>query len=142
MSMVPSTPPDASPTSPARNAEPPADVARSVVAVLRDLEAALSPVIGHRGVAALCQRSLHLSGRHHAWLGEVPFDPGAAVDLERVAQLLAGQPGDVARAAGDALIQGYHDLLISLLGASLTHQLVGEVWPGFAEAPAAQDKAP
>jgi hypothetical protein len=142
MSMVPSTPLDTSPTSPARNAEPPADVARSVVAVLRDLEAALSPVIGHRGVAALCQRSLHLSGRRHAWLGEVPFDPGAAVDLERVAQLLAGQPGDVARAAGDALIQGYHDLLISLLGASLTHQLVGGIWPGFADAPAAQDKTP
>lgn len=105
MSMAPSSPQDAPPTSPARKAELPADVARSVVAVLRDLEAALSPVIGHRGVAALCQRSLHLSARRHAWLAEVPFDPGAAVDLERLAQILAGQPGDVARAAGDALIQ-------------------------------------
>ena len=127
---------------PTRNAELPVDVAASVVAVLHDLEAALSPVIGDRGVAALCQRSLHLSARHHPCLRGVSFDPASVIDLERLEQLLAAQPGDVAHAAGDALIQAYHDLLISLLGASLTHQLVGGIWPGFADAPAAQGKAP
>ena len=142
MSLVPSSPLDASPTPSTRSAELPADVAANVVAVLRDLEAALSPVIGQRGVAAVCHRSLHLSARRHRCLGAVSFDPAAAIDLERLAQLLAVRPGDVARAAGDALIQAYHDLLISLLGAALTHRLVGGIWPGFADAPAAQDNAP
>jgi hypothetical protein len=136
-----STPLEAS-LPPTRNAELPADVPASVVAVLHALEAALSPVIGERGVAALCHRSLHLSARHHPCLRGVSFDPAAVIDLERLAQLLAAQPGDDARAAGDALIQAYHDLLVSLLGASLTRQLVGGIWPAFADAPAAQDNAP
>jgi hypothetical protein len=127
---------------PTRKAELPANVPASVVAVLHDLDAALSPVIGDRGVAALCHRSLHLSARHHPCLRGVSFDPTAVIDLERLAQLLAGKPADVAHAAGKALIQAYHDLLISLLGASLMHQLVGGIWPGFADAPAAQDKTP
>jgi hypothetical protein len=143
MSLVPTSPPGASPRQQTSDAAPAtADASGHVVAVLRALDAALRPVIGHRGVAALCHRSLHLSARRHPWLGELSFDPAAAIDLDRVAQVLAAHPDDDARAAGDALLQDFHDLLASLLGAALTQQLVGGNWPALPQAPAAQDKSP
>jgi hypothetical protein len=143
MNLVPTSQPGASPRQQMGDAAPAApDASGHVVAVLRALEASLSPVIGHRGVAALCHRSLHLSARRHPWLGEMSFDPAAAIDLDRVAQVLDSHPADDARAAGEALLQDFHDLLASLLGPALTEQLVGGIWPANAQAPAAQDKTP
>jgi hypothetical protein len=142
MSMVPSRAPDASSQVPGDASAPTAKQPDSAADVLRGLEAALSPVIGQRGVAALCHRALHVSARRHTWLGEMSFDPAAAIDLERLAQVLARHPAD-ARAAGDELIGHFRDLLTSLLGAALTEQLVGGgVYPAHADAPPPQDRTP
>jgi hypothetical protein len=140
MSMVPRRPPDTSP-APAPGASAGDDVHRAV-AVLRALDVALAPVIGQRGVAALCHRALHLSARRHAWLGEMSIDPAVAVDLERLTQVLSRHPADEARAAGDALIQHFHDLLSGLLGPVLTEQLIGDLCTAHPDAPPAQDKTP
>jgi hypothetical protein len=143
MSMVPSRTPDTT-----THAPPPGEAASAAAAagrtvtVLRGFETALSPVIGPRGVAALCHRALHLSARRHPLLGELSFDPAAVVDFERLAQVLSRHTADDAHAAGDALIQDLRDLLTSLLGAALTEQLVGGVGPAHADAPPAQDTTP
>lgn len=118
----------------------PADhAADAVVRTLRDLDAALAPVIGPRGVAALCKRSLHVAARHYPWLGDVQDDGAdATIDFQRLTHVLASQCSEDAGAAGAAVLQAFHDLLASLVGAPLTRQLLGGVGSEIAGEPRAQ----
>ena len=103
-------------------------VADAVVAIWLDIEQALHPIIGHRGVAALYNRSIHLTAAAYPWLAiDQPAVP-AAVDPSGLRSALLQRAAAEAAAGGNALFQTFHELFVSLVGASLTDRLLGSVW--------------
>jgi hypothetical protein len=63
----------------------------------------------------------------------------AAVDPSALKAALEQQAAEEAAAGGLALFQSFHDLLASLIGASLTGRLLQSVWARSAGASPAQD---
>lgn len=122
-----------------------AEIAAACGALWHELDTALSPIIGPRGVAALGQRSLHLASVQHPWLAaRRPGDP-ATLDATLLVSLLALRSSDDAAAVGSAFLQTFRELLSSLIGASLTERLLRPVWgpPDTAlNSPTAQDPTP
>ena len=105
-----------------------AQVADATAAVWRDIDAALTSVIGVRGVAALYRRSLFLHRRGFPWLASALEGPDNAIDLAALKSTLAQQDSAVAAAAGGATLQTFYELLTNLVGASLTERLLRTVW--------------
>ncbi len=105
------------------------------------IHAALSPVIGPRGVQALYRRTLHLTRGSFPWIGAglEASEPGDYADLR---DALARQASDVASAAHGALLQHFVDLLTSLIGGALTERLLRSVWDPLPSGDAAQDTTP
>ena len=105
----------------------PARIARAVVTTLREIDQALSPIIGKRGVAALYTRCVHLLAATHPWLAGLHEPAPTAMNLDALGEVLARQDSGVANEAGDALLQKFRDLLTSLLGPSLTNRLLADL---------------
>ena len=117
-------------------------VAEAIVAIWLDIEQALHPVIGHRGVAALYNRSLHLTAVAYPWLAiDQPAVP-AAIDPSGLRSALVEQTAAEAAAGGSALFLTFHELLASLVGASLTDRLLRSVWTRTSGDSPAQDTSP
>jgi len=117
-------------------------VVDAIMAIWRESEIALSPIIGHRGVAALFHRSLNLVSAMHPWLAAGHGGALDAVDPSALKAALQQQPAAAAAAGGAALFQSFHDLLASLIGAPLTNRLLHSVWaPSKGDTPA-QDLFP
>lgn len=105
-----------------------AEVAAACGALWLEIVAALSPIIGTRGVTALGQRSLHLASAAHPWLvARQPADADPQ-DAAWLVSLLAQRNPDEAAAAGSTFLQTFRELLSSLIGASLTERLLRSVW--------------
>ena len=117
-------------------------VADAVAAIWREIDQALHPIIGHRGVAALYQRSLSLSAAAYPWLAMEQRGIPAAVDPAALHAALVQQTGAEAAAGGNALFHSFHQLLASLVGASLTERLLRSVWDHSPGAAPAQDTSP
>ena len=104
-------------------------IAALAVSIWRDIDAALCPIVGWQGFAALYRRSLHLTRATHPWL-QAPHDsalqPGRFDALQAA---LSQQAAVTTAAAHDALLQAFHDLLARLIGAALTARLLHHV-PG------------
>ena len=114
----------------------------AVISVLDDIVAALVPILGPRGVGALYRRCLHLAAATHPWL-PVAGDPAlASMALAPLREALAAHTPSEAAAAGADLLIGFHDLLASLVGASLAARLLHGVWAALPGDPASQDTAP
>jgi len=114
-------------------------VADAAVSTWRDIDAALSPIVGKAGVAALYKRSLHLTRAAHPSLAAVEqgaLSPGEFASLHAA---LSQQTGPNAAAANAALLQTFTDLLTKLIGASLTERLLRSIWHNPASGHAAQD---
>lgn len=114
------------------------DVATTVVAVWRDVDTALRPIVGPRGVVALFNRSVQLTAAAHPWLGALSQDPQAEFHFSAVADLFSQQEVPAAVAGGDALLLAFHQLLSSLIGASLTERLLR---PALSPGNGAQDSS-
>lgn len=123
----------------ARRAKTAGQVADTMVATWQAIDAALSPIIGQRGIAMLYKRSLHVTRATHPWLTGTPEDGPATMDLMALKCVFAQQSSTHAIAAGGALLQTFHELLSSLIGLSLTERLLRPVWAPFLAAPPAQD---
>ena len=106
-------------------------VAASIAAIYRDIEGALSPIVGPRGVAALCGRSIHVAGQSYPWLAGLEAGNQTAIDLGALTSLISQQTPSDAAAAGGLLLQTFHELLASLIGGSLTERLLRPVWIPF-----------
>jgi hypothetical protein len=107
-----------------------ADAARTagaIVALWEQVESALAPIIGQRGVAALYRRSLYLAAAAHPWL-EPQQDPQATMDLAALKSAMTRQDSTDAAAGAVAVLQTFNTLLTSLIGASLTERLLDAVW--------------
>ena len=103
------------------------DTAHSVVHEWDATLAALSPVIGRLGVAALYDRSVRLSSLRFVWLAELGAASQAPVDLELLRAVLVRQSNEQVLACAAMLRQSFNDLLTSLVGASLTERLLSSV---------------
>jgi hypothetical protein len=119
-----------------------AGVADHVVAVWQQVEDALTPIIGQRGVAALYKRSLYLVAPRHHWLERLQEADAPAVDVVALRSALAQQEPAEAAAGGGALLQTFHELLASLVGPSLTGRLLAAAWELPTSGPSAQDISP
>lgn len=148
-SPEPDPPRAAPPPGPAAPAGPlalrlPADadeaaVARATVALWLECDAALHPVIGHGGAAALFHRSMRLNAVEHPWLAHGLSMSTTTVDRVALEALMRQRPAAESAAAGEALFRQFHGLLASLVGDALTERLLRNVWPPTSNAPAAQD---
>ncbi|WP_457421329.1 hypothetical protein [Roseateles sp. P5_E7] len=117
-------------------------IAAAIHALWTDIEAALQPIVGRRGVAALFKRTLHLAAARHPWLA--PLKPGSddAVDLGQLTALFAAQPPSRAGEAGSALFEIFRELLVTLIGAPLSERLLQTAWSNSSSAAPAQDPTP
>ena len=102
-------------------------IADAAVAVWLELDAALSPIIGRRGVAALFKRSILLTAPAHASLVPPHWDVDTEGDFDSLRAVLKQQSVANAIATNVALLQQFVDLLASLIGASLTERLLQSV---------------
>ncbi len=114
---------------------PVGDIAAAVLGLWGEVDRALQPIVGQRGVAALYHRSLKLTARAHPWLSGATASPLASVDLDALRGALLQQPPEQARAGGEAFFETFRELLASLVGSPLTERLLRSVWtppPGAA----------
>jgi len=114
-------------------------IADAIAALWQEIDQSLHPIIGHRGVAALYNRSLLLTTADYPWLAIGHQGSAASVDPSALKAALAQQAAAEAATGGIALFQSFHDLLASLVGASLTDRLLHSVWARSAGASPAQD---
>lgn len=102
-------------------------IAELVHALWQEIDLTLNPVIGHRGVAALCNRSLKLASRQYPWLAIGHPGVLVAMDPAVLKAAFAQQAPDTALAGANVLFQSLHELLGSLVGSSLTDRLLRSV---------------
>lgn len=118
-------------------------IADAIGAMWTDIEAALQPVFGRRGVAALFKRSLHRTASRHVWLEPAKLaGDDAACNLADLQALFAAQAPATATEAGSMLFMNFRELLTSLIGAPLSEQLLKAAWSPSTSAAAAQDPKP
>lgn len=119
-----------------------AQTADAFVATWRDIDAVLVPIIGKRGLAALYQRSVHVTAQAHPWLSVADDVAPAAADFSKLTPLLCQQSAAAAMAGATTLFTTFHDLLSSVVGPSLTERLMRPVWVATSSDSAAKDPKP
>lgn len=114
-------------------------IANAQVSLWQEIDAVLCPIIGQRGVAALYHRSLHIASRTYPWLAASRESTQTSIDLTHLKTLLMQQqyPGVIASSA--LLFTTFHELLVSLVGLSLTERLLRSVGANLFSGPPAQD---
>ena len=114
-------------------------IAYAAAAMLLAINAALAPVLSERGVSALYRRSLYLIRSDFPWL--VPVYEGALTpgQFGMLRLVIARQTDAEARRATAALLRTLQELLVSLIGLSLTERLLQPVWDTPSSGDAAQD---
>jgi hypothetical protein len=119
-----------------------ARIAEMAVATWRNVDIALSPIIGNGGVTALYRRSVYLTVRAYPWMAEVTVGDRPLDGLDTLQTALSRQTGVVAAAANCALLQTFCDLLSGLIGAQLTEHLLQSAWGTPSGGPSDQEHAP
>ncbi len=117
-------------------------IAASITSTWRQIEQALRPILGARGVDALFKRALFLTKDRFPWLDEafaaVEASGGhGALDILGLA--LSRQSAATAAAGGGAFLSTFHGVLVSMIGATLTERLLQSVWATFSSGSPAQD---
>ncbi len=117
-------------------------IADAIVALWREIERHLTPIIGPRGVAALHGRSLFLTARDHPWLSVASERVTLVMDLDALRSAVEQQPVTVALTGAVALFNSFHGLLTSMVGPALTERLLRDVWdPPPSDTPAQDSHA-
>lgn len=114
-------------------------IAATAVKKWQELDAVLSPVIGHAGVAALYKRALHLLRSDYPWLvsahdAETTF--GEFISLKAA---LTQRTSAEASAVNLALYLAFYKTLVSLIGESLTDRLLQSIWENPSHGDAVED---
>jgi hypothetical protein len=115
-----------------------ATMAAEATAVWRAIEAALTPIVGTRGFAALLSRCVHDARLQFQWLSW-PRDTDSGDGLAQLHSTLALRGPVDTLAVITALLQCFCGLLTSLIGAALTERLLLTVEPAPACGHAAED---
>ena len=114
-------------------------VADAILAIWLEIDHALHPIIGHRGVAALHARSLKLTAIAHPWLPHSHRGALGAIDPSELKAALIQQPVAEAAEGGNALLHTFREVLASLIGQSLSDRLLRTVWAHAAGSASGQD---
>ena len=117
-------------------------LADAVLSAWHDIGQSLAPILGHGGVAALYGRSVYLGSATHPCLSGISTGVGTGMDLANLKSVLVQQSSTNAAAAGGALLQTFYLLLTSMVGPTLTAQLLHSAWENLLGAQPAQDNAP
>ena len=116
--------------------------AHAIISILQDIEAALTPVIGQQGVAALYRRSLHLCGSTHPRLTGPCDRVQAGQVLTALKSVLVEQSEADALFFGEMLLTIFYELLTTLIGPSLTARLLRGVWEPSLSDTSSQENSP
>jgi hypothetical protein len=106
-------------------------IAADTVATWQLLAARLKPLIGERGFDVLLSRSLHITSRSFACLGDDWSGEQAATRSAIFAAVelrLASAQASVAAAASGAMFINFSVILAGLIGEPLAQRLLGPVW--------------
>lgn len=114
-------------------------IADAVIMAWQEIDAVLSPILGHGGVAALYKRSLYLTGSAHPWLSHMREGEQTDMDLAELESAIARQSSADAYSAGGTLLQTFNGLLASMVGPALTERLLRPVWNHLLSGPSAQE---
>lgn len=115
-------------------------IAHATVEALIRLSEQLKPLVGELAWRALYVRSLHLA-RSSFIKPPSDLDKHAARDLLTPLQRdLSARPPAAARAAAEALLLAFADLLVSLIGDPLAVRLLHKAWAMPATGTSAQEK--
>lgn len=114
-------------------------VAGAIAAIWREIDAALFPVVGRQGVAALYQRALFMTSRDHPWLASAYEGIQSEMNLTLLQSALLVQTGADASVGGSALLQVFNDILTGMVGASLTGRLLCSTWANSSGGTSARD---
>ena len=116
-----------------------ARLADAAVSQWQAIDAALAPILGNVGVAALYHRSLFLSLKAHPWLDHERNPDVPGMDLPALRALLAGRDAADVSEASATLLRTFMELLASLVGAPLAERLLGPLWAQLPAGTAGQD---
>ncbi|QIE29655.1 hypothetical protein [Caballeronia sp. SBC2] len=114
-------------------------IADAVAQIWSEAEAALIPIIGREGVAALLRRSIFLSTSAYAWFSDLPNGDVKAINFGAVELLIANQPAEEAKRGGAALLLQFYELLTNLIGPSLAERILQSAWVDSSRGKSAQD---
>jgi hypothetical protein len=115
-------------------------IAEAALDMWRRVSDRLEPVIGMRGVDALFNRALHVTGRTYPWLMTASVDENGAAQLAGLRLRLAGRDPVQAEEASYVLLMTFTILLANLIGESLTKRLLAPVWSPPSAAPEAEKR--
>ncbi|WP_283184458.1 hypothetical protein [Pseudomonas svalbardensis] len=119
-----------------------AKIAHAIISTLQDMDAALTPIIGQQGVAALYRRSLQLCSSVHPRLAGTYDRVQAELDLTALKSVLVEQSEADALFFGEVMLTSFDELLTTLIGPSLTARLLRDVWePSLSDTPS-QENSP
>ena len=119
-----------------------AQIADATVATWQQIDLALTPIIGSKGVAALYERSLHLTAAEHPWLARTREAAQGAIDLAALKAVVAQQSSADAALGSNTLLQTFCQLLGGLIGPALTERLLGSAWADSSNGPPARCTSP
>lgn len=103
--------------------------------------AALDPVIGQGGVAALFRYAVCQTALHYPWLAALLSDSDEMAGLHRLQEVFSAQSPKAASAAGSALFDAFGQTLVSLVGAPLGTRLLQPVQPGTSHRTSTADES-
>ena len=116
--------------------------ADAVMVVWHEIGAALTPIVGPRGFAAFYKRSVYMTALAHPWLMGVHDNALASVNLADLDSVFKQQSLPQAHACAATLFSTFRDLLVSMVGPSLTERLLRSVWADASSAPTTKDFNP
>ncbi|MCP8688246.1 hypothetical protein [Marinobacterium sedimentorum] len=114
-------------------------IAAALVTLWREIDIVLNPIMGKRGVAALYQRSLYLAAQTYPWLASPHQGVQTSIDFTHFKSLLIHQQPDDLIQGGSVIFKNLHELLVSLVGPSLTERLLRSVGDNLFSSPPAQE---
>ena len=117
-------------------------LAGAIVAVWQEVDVALTPIVGPRGFAALYKRSVFVTALVYPWLMGVHDNALASVNLSDLSSVFKRQSLPQAHACAATLFDTFHDLLVSMVGPSLTERLLRSVWADASGGPSTKDLDP
>ena len=102
-------------------------VSDAIIALLRDMDTSLSPIIGRQSFLSLMNRSIALTGATRPWPGITLDAADVETSLAALRSALARQLSTEAAVCGAALVATLHGSLTALIGHSLTERLLHNV---------------
>lgn len=103
-------------------------IAEATLSIWHQVSARLLPVIGARGVDVLLNRSLYLTGTVSPLLAKSVDQGDRVTVLANIKTRLAASQTNTAAEASYTLFTTFSELLISMIGESLTERLLDAVW--------------